>query len=189
MTGSQGEPMAALSRIARGEHQHVQVKSTDKIIFSASPIPGNTISVVNTIDKLMKLGCTIVADKKIKKINSNKIKLAKEKDWYTEYLSPVISIKTVNGVNEAISHINKYGTSHTDSIVTNNRKVAKKFLNNVNSSIVMHNTSTQFADGGEFGFGAEVGISTNKLHPRGPVGLDQLTTYKYILVGKGQIRS
>ena len=141
------------------------------------------------LDKLMKLGCTIVADKKIKKINSNKIKLAKEKDWYTEYLSPVISIKTVNGVNEAISHINKYGTSHTDSIVTNNRKVAKKFLNNVNSSIVMHNTSTQFADGGEFGFGAEVGISTNKLHPRGPVGLDQLTTYKYILVGKGQIRS
>ena len=88
----------------------------------------------------------------------------------------------------AIDHINKYGTSHTDSIVTKNKKTAKKFLSNINSSIAIHNASTQFADGGEFGFGAEVGISTEKLHPRGPVGLDQLTTYKYILEGKGQIR-
>jgi len=101
---------------------------------------------------------------------------------------PIISVKSVNGVTEAIDHINQYGSSHTDSIVTKNRKTAKKFLSNINSSIVIHNASTQFADGGEFGFGAEVGISTNKLHPRGPIGLDQLTTYKYILEGKGQIR-
>jgi len=97
-------------------------------------------------------------------------------------------VKSVNGVNEAIKHINKYGTGHTDSIVTKNKKTAKKFLSNINSAIAMHNISTQFADGGEFGFGAEVGISTERLHPRGPVGLDQLTTYKYILEGKGLIR-
>ena len=94
----------------------------------------------------------------------------------------------MNGVEGAINHINKYGSSHTDSIVTKNKITAKKFLNNINSSIAVHNASTQFADGGEFGFGAEVGISTNKLHPRGPIGLDQLTTYKYILEGKGQVR-
>ena len=99
-----------------------------------------------------------------------------------------ISVKSVNDVEDAINHINKYGTSHTDSIVTKNIKNVKKFLSKVNSSIAVHNASTQFSDGGEFGFGAEVGISTEKLHPRGPVGLDQLTTYKYILEGKGQIR-
>ena len=116
------------------------------------------------------------------------MKIATEKDWQTEYLSPIISVKTVDGVTEAIDHINQYGSFHTDSIVTKNRKTAKKFLSNIKSSIAIHNASTQFADGGEFGFGAEVGISTNKLHPRGPIGLDQLTTYKYILEGKGQIR-
>ena len=94
----------------------------------------------------------------------------------------------VSGVEEAIDHINKYGSSHTDSIVTKNKKTAKKFLSNINSSIAIHNASTQFADGGEFGFGAEVGISTSKLHPRGPIGINQLTTYKYILEGKGQVR-
>ena len=125
---------------------------------------------------------------KKEKFISGKIKIATEKDWKTEYLSPIISVKTVNGVTEAIDHINQDGSSHTDSIVTKNRKTAKKFLSNINSSIAIHNASTQFADGGEFGFGAEVGISTNKLHPRGPIGLDQLTTYKYILEGKGQIR-
>ena len=123
-----------------------------------------------------------------KKFISGKMNVAKEKDWNTEYLSPIISVKSVNGVTEAIAHINKYGSSHTDSIVTKNRKNAKKFLLNVKSSIAVLNASTQFADGGEFGFGAEVGISTGKLHPRGPIGLNQLTTYKYILEGKGQIR-
>ena len=140
------------------------------------------------LDHLSKLGCKIIGDKKIQKFISGKMKIATEKDWKTEYLSPIISVKSVNGVTEAIDHINQYGSSHTDSIVTKNRKTAKKFLSNINSSIVIHNASTQFADGGEFGFGAEVGISTNKLPPRGPIGLDQLTTYKYILEGKGQIR-
>jgi len=140
------------------------------------------------LDNLVALGCKIIGDKVIRKFISTKIKIATEKDWKTEYLSPIISVKSVNGVKEAINHINKYGSSHTDSIVTKNKKTAKEFLSNIKSSIAVHNASTQFADGGEFGFGAEVGISTNKLHPRGPIGLEQLTTYKYILEGTGQIR-
>ena len=140
------------------------------------------------LDELVKMGCKIVGDKTIKKFILGKMKIATNKDWETEYLSPKISVRSVNGVKEAIDHINKYGSSHTDSIVTKNKKTANKFLSGINSSIAIHNASTQFADGGEFGFGAEVGISTNKLHPRGPIGLDQLTTYKYILEGKGQTR-
>jgi len=140
------------------------------------------------LNNLKNLGCKIIGDRKIKKFISEKIKIASKKDWGTEYLSPTISVKTVNGVRGAIDHINQYGSSHTDSIVTRNKKTAKKFLLNVKSSIAIHNASTQFADGGEFGFGSEVGISTSKLHPRGPIGLDQLTTYKYILKGFGQTR-
>ena len=140
------------------------------------------------IKELEKLGCKIIGDKKIKKYAFGKIKIANEKDWKTEYLSPTISVKSVNGINDAINHINKYGSSHTDSIITKNKKTAKQFLSKIKSSIAIHNASTQFADGGEFGFGAEVGISTGKLHPRGPIGINQLTTYKYILEGKGQIR-
>ncbi len=140
------------------------------------------------LSELTKMGCKIIGDKTIKKFISSKIKIANEKDWKTEYLEPIISVKSVNGVKEAVNHINKYGSSHTDSIVTKNKKTAKIFLSNINSAIALHNASTQFADGGEFGFGAEVGISTNKLHPRGPIGIDQLTTYKYVVEGKGQIR-
>ena len=140
------------------------------------------------LDQLSKLGCKIICDKLINKFIPGKAKIATKKDWETEYLSPTISVKSVDGVKDAINHINKYGSSHTDAIVTKNKKTAKKFLSNVNSAIAVHNASTQFADGGEFGFGAEVGISTTKLHPRGPVGMEQLTAYKYILKGKGQIR-
>ena len=140
------------------------------------------------LSELNKMGCKIIGDRKIRKVFNKKIKIAKLKDWNTEYLAPIISVKAVNGVQGAINHINKYGTFHTDSIITENMETAEKFLLNVNSSIAVHNASTQFADGGEFGFGAEVGISTEKLHPRGPVGLDQLTSYKYLLKGQGQIR-
>ena len=141
------------------------------------------------LQKLLKLGCKIIGDKEIKNVFLKNIKIAKVKDWNTEYLAPTISVKCVNDVKQAIKHINKYGTSHTDSIVTQNIKTANLFLSKVKSSIAVHNASTQFADGGEFGFGAEIGISTEKLPPRGPVGLDQLTTYKYILEGKGQVRN
>jgi glutamate-5-semialdehyde dehydrogenase len=141
------------------------------------------------INKLTSLGCEVVVDKKINGLFKNKFKLATEVDWKTEYLDAKISIKSVKGVQEASDHILKYGTMHTDSIITSNTKTAEIFLNRVNSAIAMHNVSTQFADGGEFGFGGEIGISTNKLPPRGPVGINQLTSYKYIVTGKGIIRS
>ena len=141
------------------------------------------------INSLVESGCEVRVDSKINKLFKNALKLAKEKDWMTEYLDAVISIKTVKNVNEGIAHILKYGTMHTDSIITQNKKNAQVFLNRVNSSIAMHNVSTQFADGGEFGFGGEIGISTNKLPPRGPVGINQLTSYKYIVSGKGIIRT
>jgi glutamate-5-semialdehyde dehydrogenase len=140
------------------------------------------------INSLMNSGCEVLVDSKINKIFNNKLKSAKEIDWTTEYLDAKISIKTVKNVKDAVDHILKYGTMHTDSIITNDLKNAKIFLNGVNSSIAMHNVSTQFADGGEFGFGGEIGISTTKLPPRGPVGINQLTSYKYLVSGKGIIR-
>ena len=140
------------------------------------------------INSLIDSGCEVRVDRKINKIFKNKLKIAKEIDWKTEYLDAKISIKTVKGVKEAVNHILKYGTMHTDGIITGSSKNAKIFLEGVNSSIAMHNVSTQFADGGEFGFGGEIGISTNKLPPRGPVGVNQLTSYKYVVSGKGIIR-
>ena len=144
---------------------------------------------VPIIKKLISSGCEVLVDKKINKIFKNKLEVAKKIDWETEYLSPKVSVKSVNSVHDALDHISKYGTMHTDSIISRNFKTAKVFLSRVNSAIAMHNASTQFADGGEFGFGGEVGISTNKLPPRGPVGVDQLTSYKYIVVGKNSVRS
>ena len=140
------------------------------------------------LKKLEENNCKIIGDKYLKKFYKGKLFLAKEKDWSTEYLSSTVSVKCVENLEVAIKHINKYGTMHTDSIITKNNKTAKKFIKNVTSSIAIHNASTQFADGGEFGFGGEVGISTNKLPPRGPVGLEQLVSYKYEIIGKGQTR-
>ena len=141
------------------------------------------------INALIHQGCEVRVDDKINKHFNYKLKKATEKDWKTEYLDKIISIKTVKNVEEAVEHILKYGTMHTDSIITNSPKTAKYFLESVNSSIAMHNVSTQFADGGEFGFGGEIGISTNKMPPRGPVGINQLTSYKYVVKGNGAIRS
>ena len=140
------------------------------------------------INSLVESGCEVRVDKNINKIFKYKLKKANDLDWKTEYLDSIVSIKTVAGVKDAVNHILKYGTMHTDSIITNNSKKARVFLNGVNSAIAMHNVSTQFADGGEFGFGGEIGISTNKLPPRGPVGINQLTSYKYLVFGKGIIR-
>ena len=145
------------------------------------------------IHDLIDAGCEVRGDEYIAKYvldpYYNKIKKANSKDWQTEYLAPIISVKSVKDVKEAIEHINLHGSNHTDAIITSNKKNAELFLNEVDSSIVMHNTSTQFADGGEFGMGAEIGISTGKLHARGPVGADQLTTFKYVVKGQGQLRS
>ena len=140
------------------------------------------------LKKLEENNCKIYGDLFLKKYYKGKIYLAREKDWSTEYLTTTVSVKTVKNYEDAINHINKYGTMHTDSIVTKNKKTAKKFLKDVKSAIAMHNTSTQFADGGEFGFGGEVGISTSTLPPRGPVGLNQLVSYKYEIISNGQIR-
>ena len=140
------------------------------------------------IKALIYRGCEVRVDNKINKHFGYKLKKATEKDWKTEYLDKIISIKTVKNVEEAVDHILKYGTMHTDSIITNNLRTAKYCLEGVNSSIAMHNASTQFADGGEFGFGAEIGISTDKLHVRGPVGAQHLTSFKYLVSGNGQVR-
>ena len=146
------------------------------------------IKGVKVINSLIKHGCKVVVDKKINKFFNNNLKLAKEIDWRTEYLDAKLSIKSVKDVKEAVSHVLQYGTMHTDCIISNNKKNTAFFLNNVNSAIAMQNVSTQFADGGEFGFGGEIGISTNKLPPRGPVGLNQLTSYKYIVKGNSVTR-
>ena len=143
---------------------------------------------IEIIRELIKEGCEVRADNKINKLFNNQLTLAKEIDWRTEYLEAIISVKVVKNVKDAVNHILKYGTMHTDGIISNNKKNTEYFLNRVNSSIAMHNVSTQFADGGEFGFGGEIGISTNKLPPRGPVGINQLTSYKYIVKGNGIIR-
>ena len=149
----------------------------------------NSKFVAEILNVLEKNKCIIYADRKIKKIYKGKTKIANNKTWSKEFLSAKISVKLVNDINEAIDHINRYGTMHTDAIITKNKLSAKYFIKNIKSSIAMHNTSTQFADGGEFGFGGEVGISTNKLPPRGPVGLNQLVSYKYEVYGSGQIRN
>ena len=140
------------------------------------------------ITALQNEGCLVKGDKEILKINDS-IELADETDWATEYLDKIISIKTIKGgVKEAVNHINEYGSGHTDAILSEDQLAVDYFLNNVDSGIVMHNTSTQFADGGEFGMGAEIGISTSKVHVRGPVGVAQLTSFKYKVLGTGQIR-
>ena len=157
----------------------------ETLLIEKSAIKSHGIPIINS---LIEEGCEIRVDKKINKFFKNKLKVAKEKDWKTEYLNSILSVKSVSNVKEAVSHILKYGTMHTDTIITKNEKTADYFLKNVNSSIAMHNVSTQFADGGEFGFGGEIGISTNKLPPRGPVGINQLTSYKYIVTGDGITR-
>ena len=137
--------------------------------------------------RLHELGCEVRGDAEVQKRDPKAVP-ATDKDWRTEYLEPIISVATVDGVGGAIDHIARYGSQHTESIVTANEATARRFLGEVDSAIVMHNASTQFADGGEFGLGAEIGISTNRMHARGPVGLVELTTYKNIVRGMGTLR-
>jgi glutamate-5-semialdehyde dehydrogenase len=139
------------------------------------------------VEMLLDAGCEVRGDTAVQKIDA-RVKPANEVDWSTEYLDSIITAGVVDGVDAAIGHIERYGSHHTDAIVTDDGKSAEKFLNEVDSAIVLHNASTQFADGGEFGFGAEIGIATGKLHARGPVGVDQLTSFKYRIRGSGQIR-
>jgi glutamate-5-semialdehyde dehydrogenase len=139
------------------------------------------------IDDLIAAGCALRGDAAVQAMD-DRVAPAHEADWSTEYLDAILSIKLVDGVADAIAHINHYGSHHTDTIVTAAPAAAKRFLDEVDSAIVLHNASTQFADGGEFGMGAEIGISTGRLHARGPVGVEQLTSYKYVVRGNGQTR-
>ena len=139
------------------------------------------------VEMLIDAGCEVRGDDAVQKIDT-RVKPASEEDWDTEYEDAIISARVVDGLDEAIAHIHNHGSHHTDAIVTEDNGAAQKFLNEVDSAIVLHNASTQFADGGEFGFGAEIGIATGKFHARGPVGVDQLTSFKYRIHGSGQTR-
>jgi glutamate-5-semialdehyde dehydrogenase len=158
--------------------------SAETVLFDRACAPQLIDAVVKT---LLDAKCEVRGDDSVQKLDA-RVKPAKEDDWYTEYLDAIIAAKVVDGVDAAIAHIAHYGSSHTEAIVTDDAATAERFLNNVDSAIVLHNASTQFADGGEFGMGAEIGISTDKFHARGPVGVEQLTSYKYLVRGNGQLR-
>jgi glutamate-5-semialdehyde dehydrogenase len=139
------------------------------------------------VKTLLDAGCEVRGDEASLRIDA-RVKPATERDWYAEYLDAIIAVRVVEDLDAAIAHIGQYGSQHTDCIVTDDAAAAERFLTRVDSAIVLHNASTQFADGGEFGMGAEIGISTDKFHARGPVGVEQLVSYKYLVRGNGQTR-
>lgn len=158
--------------------------ATEVLVIDRAIVKTHLSDILND---LLQAGCEVRSDAEIQQLDL-RIKIATENDYDTEFLAPIIAVKIVDDLNDAIKHIAQHGTQHTDAIITEDEHAAQQFFQQVDSAIVMHNASTQFADGGEFGMGAEIGIATGKLHARGPVGVEQLTTFKYLVQGKGQIR-
>jgi glutamate-5-semialdehyde dehydrogenase len=158
--------------------------SAETVLFDRAAIKTHVPAIVKM---LLDAGCEVRGDRAVQDVDA-RVKAATVEDWYTEYLDSIIAARVVDDVDAAIAHITQYGSAHTEAIVTANQQTANHFLNGVDSAIVLHNASTQFADGGEFGMGAEIGISTDKFHARGPVGVEQLTSYKYVVRGTGQLR-
>jgi len=158
--------------------------AAETLLVSHAAVPTHLTTIV---DALIEAGCEVRGDPETQRTDS-RVKPATDEDWGVEYLAPIIAVRVVDGLDEAIAHIAEYGSQHTDAIVTNDQAAADAFLARVDSAIVLHNASTQFADGGEFGMGAEIGIATGRFHARGPVGVEQLTTFKYVVRGQGQTR-
>lgn len=179
------DPEMACEIIVNAKMRRPGICGATETLLVDRNISGNALPPI--INALIESGCELRGDDETRAFD-NRIGTATEEDWRTEYLEPVLSIRHVDGLEGAIDHINTYSSHHTDSIVTEDAATAEKFMNAVDSAIVMHNASTQFADGGEFGMGAEIGISTGRLHARGPVGVEQLTTFKYVVRGAGQVR-
>ena len=179
------QPQMAADVVANAKMRRTGIcGATETILIDQAALASHLPGIVAA---LAAKNCEIRGDGAIVALDP-RVKPAMEQDWRTEYLDAIIAIKTVADVDEAVAHVNTYGSHHTDAIITDNDQAAARFLNGVDSGIVMHNASTQFADGGEFGLGAEIGISTGKMHARGPVGAEQLTTYKYVVRGTGQMR-
>jgi glutamate-5-semialdehyde dehydrogenase len=158
--------------------------ATETLLVDEAAPEGYLVALVAA---LLEAGCEVRGDAATQRVDQ-RVKAATAQDWSTEYLDAIISVKVVDGVDGAIDHIQQYGSQHTDCIVADDQAAAERFLSHLDSAILLHNASTQFADGGEFGMGAEIGIATGRLHARGPVGVEQLTTFKYVVRGTGQVR-
>ena len=179
------DPAMAQEIVVNAKLRRTGICGATETLLVDRPVAASHLPAI--IEALIEGGCELRGDAEAQALDA-RVAPANEQDWWTEHLAPILSIRVVEGVDEAIAHINHYGSHHTESIVTDDAATAERFLAQVDSGIVMHNTSTQFADGAEFGMGAEIGISTGKLHARGPVGAEQLTSTKYVVRGQGQIR-
>jgi glutamate-5-semialdehyde dehydrogenase len=177
------DPAMAREIVLNGKMRRTSVcGATETLLIDRDALP----LLPAIAEALRDAGCELRGDEEARAVTQ--MALATEADWSTEYLEPILSVRTVAGLDEAMAHIARYGSSHTEAIVTEDKAAAERFLAEVDSAILLHNASTQYADGGEFGFGAEIGIATGRLHARGPVGPEQLTTFKYQVRGSGQVR-
>jgi glutamate-5-semialdehyde dehydrogenase len=179
------DPAMARSVVMNAKMRRVSVCGAAETLLVDRAVAATQLQPI--VRDLLDAGCEVRGDETARNADP-RVVAASEADWTTEYLEPIIAVRVVDGLDGAIGHINRYGSHHTDSIVTENESTAERFLNEIDSGIVLVNASTQFADGGEFGMGAEIGISTGKMHARGPVGVEQLTSYKYKVRGHGQVR-